>query len=53
MLRSDIYEKEQTTTSLKTAKVLQDLSVLLFLSFLFLLILSHDNKQETGESRNE
>ena len=30
----------------KTAKVLQDLSVLLFLSFLFLLILSHDNKQE-------
>ena len=46
MLRSDIYEKEQTTTSLKTAKVLQDLSVLLFLSFLFLLILSHDIKQE-------
>ena len=52
MLRSDICEKEQTTTSLKTAKVLQDLSVLLFLSFLFLLILSHDNKQERAVMNN-
>ena len=52
MLRSDIYEKEQTTTSLKTAKVLEDLSVSLFLSFLFLLILSHDNKQERAVMNN-